>query len=76
MANLTITIDADILRRARVRAAEQDTSVNGVLREYLTAYAAAGQTWERAAEAVLRLSAKARSARGDRRWSREELHER
>ena len=76
MANLTITIDDETLRRARVRAVEQDTSVNSVLRGYLEAYAAAGTTWEQATEAILRLSAGARSGRGDRRWTRDEIHER
>ena len=76
MANLTITVDDEILRRARVRATEQDRSVNGLLREYLEAYAAAGQAWEQAAEAILKLSAQTRSGRGERRWTRDELHER
>ena len=76
MANLTITVDDEVLRRARMRALEQDRSVNSLLREYLEAYAAAGQTWEQAAEAILRLSAEARSGRGESRWTRDELHER
>jgi hypothetical protein len=76
MAKLTITIEDEILRRARVRAVEQDTSVNSVLRDYLASYAAASSTWEQAAGAILRLSARARSGRGDRSWTRDELHER
>ncbi|MFL6234400.1 MAG: hypothetical protein ACJ76N_14810 [Thermoanaerobaculia bacterium] len=76
MANLTITVDDEILRRARVRATEQDTSVNSILRDYLAAYAAAGQTWETAADAILRLSERSRSGRGEARWTRDELHER
>ena len=76
MANLTITIDDQILRRARVRAIEQDTSVNSILRDYLEAYAAAGTTWEQATENILRLSTEARTGRGGRRWTRDELHER
>ena len=39
MTNLTITVDADTLKRARMRALEEDTSVNAVLREYLEYYA-------------------------------------
>ena len=35
MANLTITVDEEVLRRARIRALELNTSVNAVLREYL-----------------------------------------
>jgi len=76
MANLTITVDDELLRRARVRALEQDTSVNAILREYLEAFAAAGATWEQATAAILQLSRRARSGRGAKRWTRDELHER
>jgi plasmid stability protein len=39
VANLTLAIDDDVLRRARIRALEQGTSVNAVVREYLEVYA-------------------------------------
>ncbi len=39
MANLTITVDAETLKRARIRALEEDTSVNALLRDYLESYA-------------------------------------
>lgn len=76
MANLTITLDDELLRRARMRALEQDTSVNALLRDYLEAFAATGTTWDQSTDAILQLSARSRSARGDRLWTRDELHER
>ena len=39
MANLTITVDEGTLKRARIQALEEDTSVNADLREYLEEYA-------------------------------------
>ena len=39
MANLRITVDDGTLKRARMRALEEDTSVIAVLREYLEEYA-------------------------------------
>lgn len=39
MANLTITVDEETVKRARMRALEEGTSVNAVLREYLEDYA-------------------------------------
>ena len=39
MANLTLKIDEDLLRRARIRALERATSVNAVVREFLEGYA-------------------------------------
>ena len=38
VANLPLAIDDDLLRRARIRALEEGTSVNAVVREHLAAY--------------------------------------
>ena len=37
MANLTLAVDDQLLRQARLRALEQGTSVNALLRDYLEA---------------------------------------
>lgn len=76
MANLTIAIDDAVLRRARIRAIEQGTSVNAVLRDYLTDYAKMRARQEKAVKDLLRLSQRAKARRGTRRWTRDELHER
>lgn len=75
MANLTITLDDALLKKARVRAAELGTSVNAVLRDYMAAWAGAADS-RQAVDLLLARSKKARSGRGNRRWTREELHER
>jgi len=49
MANLAITIDDALLKRARMRALEQGTSVNALLREYLEAYAGSARLQARTA---------------------------
>ena len=41
MANLTIVVDEGTLKKARMRALEEGTSVNAVLREKLEEYAGA-----------------------------------
>jgi predicted HicB family RNase H-like nuclease len=41
MANLTITVDEDVLKKARLRALQQGVSVNALLRDYLARYAGA-----------------------------------
>ncbi|WP_308467262.1 hypothetical protein [Rathayibacter soli] len=74
MANLTIAVDDELLRRARIRAAEQGTSVNAVLRDELSRYATTAGT-DRAAEAFLALARTHPGASDEGpRWSREELH--
>ena len=75
MANLTITLEDDLLKKARIRAAELGVSVNAVLRDYLTAWAGATDR-RRAVDSLLARSRKARSASGHRRWTRDELHDR
>jgi plasmid stability protein len=76
MANLTISVDDDVLKQARLKAIEQGTSVNALLREYLEAYAGVKTRQEEAVKDLLRISENATSGRGGRRWTRDELHER
>lgn len=74
-ANLTLSIDDDVLKRARIRALELGTSVNALVREYLTALvsdeADLAHAW------LLRLldEADAGGEAGARAWSRDELYE-
>ncbi|HEX9627242.1 MAG TPA: hypothetical protein VGA00_09940 [Acidiferrobacterales bacterium] len=76
MANLTITVDDKLLKKARMRAIEQGTSVNVVLREYLESYAGVRSMQNTAVDDLLRLSRAAASRGGRRRWTRDELHDR
>jgi plasmid stability protein len=74
MANLTITVDDDLLRRARIRAAEEDTSVNAVLRDELKRFA--GEPGLKAAASFLDVarSRSGSSGAGGRDWTRDDLH--
>ena len=74
--NLTITVDSNLLKRARIRALQEDTSVNAVLRQFLEAYAGVGERRRDAVADLLALSEAATSRRGSARWTRDELYER
>lgn len=76
MANLTITVDSNVLKKARIRALEQNTSVNAVLRKFLESYAGVRQEQTEAVNKVVALSNSLNSSRGEWRWNRDELHER
>ncbi|MEE8585693.1 MAG: hypothetical protein V3T83_12680 [Acidobacteriota bacterium] len=76
MANLTIAIDDDLLRRARIRALEQETSVNALLRDYLTAFADEKEAQVKALEDILEIAASEKASSGGRRWTRDELYDR
>jgi hypothetical protein len=76
MPNLTITVDEDVLRKARMRALEEGTSVNALLREYLEAYIGMRRDQAAIVNDIIGLSKKSRSRRGRRRWTRDDLHDR
>jgi hypothetical protein len=76
MANLTIAIDDEALRRARIKALSQGVSVNALLRNYLEAYAGDRSELKRAWEQILEISRESRAGSGGRKWTRDELHER
>lgn len=71
--NLTITVEDDLLKRARIRALEENTSVNAVLRKYLESYVDTTRQ-RRAVDRLLHLSRTASAKRGGARWTRDELH--
>jgi Arc/MetJ family transcription regulator len=77
MANLTITIDDRLLKQARMRALEDGTSVNALLRAYLERYAGSSQTGE-ALTGFARLARRSAATSGPRgrTWTRDELHDR
>lgn len=74
MANLTLTIDEDVLKRARVLAFERGTSVNALVREYLESLAHAEAELEAIAAGIDAI-ADAPSARRSARWTRDDLYE-
>ena len=74
MANLTLSIDDELLRRARIRALEQGTSVNALLRDYLDHYSGWHAERMRAKESFFAIMRRAKG--GPRDWKREDLHDR
>jgi len=74
MANLTITVDEETLKQARLRALREGTSVNRLLRERLESYVKDDERHRKAIRDLLRLSRSARSGSGGRRARREDLY--
>jgi plasmid stability protein len=77
MTNLTLTVDEDILRRARIRALELGTSVNALVRDYLGQLAGRST----AAEGIVEfLDATRNSGAGSggegRTWTRDDIYDR
>ncbi len=77
MTNLTITVDEQTLRRARIRALEEGTSVNAVLREHLERYADGREERREAWRRIQDVAARAGFGSGGRELpKREELYDR
>jgi hypothetical protein len=77
LANLTITVDDRLLKQARMRALEDGTSVNALLRTYLERYAGVDKAGEALGQfAQLALRSTATSGPGGRTWARDDLHDR
>lgn len=77
MTNLTLTVDQETLRRARIRALELGTSVNALVRNYLAQLAGRSTAVEGVAEFFAATKgAGAGSGPEGRAWTREELYDR
>ncbi len=77
MRNITLNLPADLVRRAKVYAAERDTSVNAVVRELLEEKLDPNARAWAAAQRLLEIAARGPYFTIDpRSISRDELHER
>ena len=77
VANLTLVIDDETLRQARVRALEIGTSVNQVVRDHLERFASDDAQSRTALERLVATSAssKAGSGAAARTWTRDQLYD-
>ncbi len=73
--NLTVQLDEDVIRRAKVVAAKRGTSVSGLvardLEELVANDARYEESWRRARDLMT-----GSIPRGGRTWRRDEIHER
>ncbi|MGH8289578.1 MAG: DUF6364 family protein [Steroidobacteraceae bacterium] len=76
MKNITVSLDDDAYRRARMIAAERDTSVSALVKEYLAALGSGESQAERLKREERALREQIASFRASDRLSRDELHER
>lgn len=74
MANLTLSVDDDLLQKAREAAVHERTSVNALVREFLMDYVGARSRRFEALDVLDALAAK-NDARSTGDWSRDSLHE-
>jgi len=76
MKNVTITLDEEVARWARIKAAEEDTSVSRLVGEMLREKMVKEQSYHSSMRRYLSRKPRQLSTPGTRYPAREEIHER
>ena len=77
MPNITLSVDAEIIKKVRKIALEKNTTLTAMVRDYLTSVAIRDAQEKNEAIKKLRKSFKTVSRdMGGRKWTREALYER
>ena len=76
MVNVTLSVDEEDLKRARVLALEQGTSLNAVIRDFIKDYIGRTKRYRQVTERILRAAEHSRFDSGARTWTRDVLYER
>ncbi len=76
MKNVTIALDESLLREVRRIAADQSTTLNAMIREFLQQMADRESQAMQARQRIVELCRESKAEVGSRTWTREELHER
>ncbi len=76
MKNVTVSLPDEIYRQARIKAAERDTSVSALVREFLLELSGGAADFERRKRLQAEVQASIESFRASDRLPRHELHER
>jgi hypothetical protein len=79
MKNITLTVDEETLKAARIYAAEHDTTVSALVRQYLADLArtkseSGAAERARIGEELVALSERSPGRLGDWKWNREDIY--
>jgi len=74
--NITLSVDENVLAAVRRHAAEHNSTVNALVRDYLTNLAAHQDRANRARTRLRQLSKESQGRLGKKTWSRDALHDR
>ena len=76
MKNITVTVDDEVYRKARIKAAERDTSVSALVKHFLAELAVGESDNERLKREERALRERIATFRAAERIPREDLHRR
>jgi plasmid stability protein len=74
MKNITVSVDDETYRRARIKAAEHDTSVSALVRRFLSELASKESDVDRLKREERELRARIAAFTAGERLSREDVH--
>ena len=76
MKNITLSVDDKVLTDVRRYAAQRDTTVNALVRDFLTRIATQEDRAANARRRLLELSDTSEGRMGEQTWNRERLYDR
>ncbi len=76
MKNITLAVEDEVLAEVRKYAAAHDTTVNALVRDYLSRLARFESRSKKAREELLKLAEESTLDLGTWKWKREELYDR
>jgi hypothetical protein len=74
--NVTVSLPDDVYRKARIKAAERDTSISALVREFLMRLGELGAEFERRKQLQDEVLSRIKKFRAGDRLSRDEGHDR
>ncbi len=76
MTNVTISIEEEDLKQARIVALQQGSSLNAAIREFVKSYIGNTKRYQQVTERILQKSEQSKFSSEGRQWVREDLYER
>ena len=76
MSNVTLSINDDDLKQARILALQQGTSLNAIIRRFIKTYVKRNTHYQQITERLLKRTQQVSFNSDGRKWTREELYER
>lgn len=76
MTNVTLSIDENDLKQARLLALQEGTSLNMVIREFVKGYIGQTKRYQQVTERILRSADASTYEIGKKQWTRDDLYER
>ena len=75
MTNVTLSIEEEDLKRARVIALQEGSSLNAVIREFVKGYIGNNSHYQEITQRILQQANDSRFNSDGRNWTREELYD-